>query len=188
MSIAASPPFTTTDLFAMPDDGVERDLIRGELREYPVTRRNHAHSRITSILARLLGNWMVDSKISGDVCSGEAGVRLSQTPETTVGIDVAYFSAEDLTRTPSGQPWLEGPPTLAVEIISPSDKHEDLVDKVELYLEYGVPMVWIVDPDFQQISIHRRGEPVVTLNVKQNLEGFPELPHFSVPVNKLFSW
>jgi hypothetical protein len=35
---------TTAQLLALPDDGVERELIRGELRERPTTRRNRLHA------------------------------------------------------------------------------------------------------------------------------------------------
>ena len=34
---------TTEELLALPDDGVTRELIRGELREYPMTTRGFPH-------------------------------------------------------------------------------------------------------------------------------------------------
>jgi Uma2 family endonuclease len=187
-STLSSRPITTTELYALPDDGIDREIFRGELREYPMTRRNQAHSRVVMAVGYLLALWMLKSgNRGGEVTGAEVGVRLSQSPETTVGIDVAYFSPEAMARSSQDTAWLEGPPTLAVEVLSPSDKHEDVVEKVELYLENSVPVVWIIDPDFEQISIHRAGIPVVTLNITQTLEGHPELPEFSVPVKKLFS-
>jgi hypothetical protein len=41
---------TTEELLAMPEDGVDRDLIRGQLRERPITRRNPWHSEATILL------------------------------------------------------------------------------------------------------------------------------------------
>jgi hypothetical protein len=36
---SAANLMTTEQLLAMPEDGMDRDLIRGELRERPMTRR-----------------------------------------------------------------------------------------------------------------------------------------------------
>ena len=41
---------------------------------------------------------------------------------------------------------IEGPPTLVVEILSPSTTRIDRVRKRELYAQYGIPYYWIVDP------------------------------------------
>jgi Uma2 family endonuclease len=79
----------------------------------------------------------------------------------------------------------DGAPILAVEILSPSDKHEDIVEKVGLYLEVGT-MVWVVDPDFRTVSVHGPGQLPETLNAKQELSGEPELPGFCVAVERIF--
>ena len=53
MSNAADPALMTIEEFlALPDDGVERDLIRGKLRESDVTRRNRRHSRCEARLSQ----------------------------------------------------------------------------------------------------------------------------------------
>jgi Uma2 family endonuclease len=41
---------------------------------------------------------------------------------------------------------IEGPPTLVVEILSPSTRRADRTVKAGLYARYGVPWYWIVDP------------------------------------------
>ena len=58
---------------------------------------------------------------------------------------MAYVSAEVAAREPDAA-YFEGPPVLAVEILSPSDTQEDIDEKVELYLETGVAIVWVVNP------------------------------------------
>jgi hypothetical protein len=49
---------TTEQLLSLPDDGIERDLVRGELRERPMTKRNRRRSRVEARLALLLGKWL----------------------------------------------------------------------------------------------------------------------------------
>ena len=183
---AITSTMTTEELFALPDDGIERDIIRGELREYPVTKRSRRHSKVMVAVGHILLSWVIDKKVGGEVAAGEAGVRLRRNPETSVGIDVAYFSMKSLSEMPVDQPWYDGPPELAVEILSPSDTHENLVEKINLYLECGVPVVWILDPDFQTVTVYRSSTAPSMLRVHETLDGHPELPGFSAPVRDFF--
>lgn len=186
-TVEATPGvLSAEELMDLPDDGVERDIIRGELRERPMTRRNPDHSGAEAGIAMFLGEWLRTLPgPSGRIYSGEAGFRLRRDPETFVGIDVAYVSAEMVARRDRKLKFHDGPPVLAVEIFSPSDQHEDVVEKVELYLEVGT-MVWVVDPDFRTVTVHRAGQPVEFFNDRQELVGDPELPGFRVAVARLF--
>ena len=56
MSIAEPRLMTVEELDAMPEDGKERWLIKGEPREKEMTHRNRDHSRVEGNLAKLLGN------------------------------------------------------------------------------------------------------------------------------------
>jgi Uma2 family endonuclease len=189
MNLAVPPPsrpMTAEVLMALPEDGVDRELIRGQLRERPMTRRNRAHSFVEARIAQLLSNWLDQQPApKGLIHSGEAGFRIRREPESFVGIDVAYASAEIVARTDARSPFYEGPPVLAVEILSPSDKHEEIVEKVSEYVAVGT-VVWVVDPDFKTVSVHRPGKLPVTLNAEQELCGEPELPGFRVHLGKIF--
>ncbi len=157
-------------VLAMPDDGVERELIRGELREKPRTRRNRKHSRATTRVARFLDDWLdTQPEPRGEVVSGEAGFALSRDPDSGVGIDVAYVSAD-----------------LAVEILSPSDRQEEIDHKMALYLESGVGLVWVLNPRHRTVIVHRPGAEPVLFNASQELTAEPILPGFRVAVADLF--
>src|SRR4051794_40968507 len=95
MSTAASPRRMTAEEFlALPEDGMDRWLLNGELYEKPVTYRNRFHSRVLIRLAHLLEHWLEQQpEPRGQVLGGEAGVRLSRSPDSIVGIDVVYVSA-----------------------------------------------------------------------------------------------
>ena len=178
---------TTEELLAMPDDGVDRELIRGELRERPMTRRNRWHSRIEAKIAQLLGNWLDQQpEPRGAIHSGEAGCILRRDPDTTVGIDVAYFSAEIAHQESDETTLLVGAPVLAVEILSPSDKQEEIDEKVDEYLVNGVALVWIVDSHFQTVTVHRPDAEPEMFNIEQELTGDSHLSGFRVPVAKFF--
>src|SRR5205085_11983065 len=58
MSTIVEPStFTTEQLLAMPDDGMERWLIDGELREKPMAVRNRFHSKILISVGTVLKMW-----------------------------------------------------------------------------------------------------------------------------------
>ena len=189
MNELATPSLLTTqDFLAMPEeDQVEYELIRGELRQHPMTRRNFSHGRTTTNIAAILKSWLENQPgAKGLVLTGEAGFCLRHDPDTTVGIDVAYISAELAAQTPRTARLVDGIPVLAVEILSPSDKHEDVSEKVEEYLAAGVFLVWIVDPVFATISVYRPDALPQLFNRNQEVSGEPHLPGLKIPVSKIF--
>lgn len=170
----------------LPFDGTERCLVRGELREHPTTWRNKRHSRAEARIARFLDEWN-DSQPSprGLIVSGEAGFRLSRDPDTVVGIDVAYVSAEVEERSVTSN-LFEGPPVLAVEILSPSDTQERIEERVRLFRDAGVPLVWLVDPALKTVTILQADEPPRMVNATQQIQDLPLLPGLALPVSRIF--
>jgi Uma2 family endonuclease len=189
MSIAAPPRIgmTLEEFEALPDDGVDRMLIRGKLWEKPMTKRNRKHSRANSRVSQHLENWLdAQPEPRGEVVCGEAGFNLTHDPDSGVGIDVAYVSAELSLATPETRSYFDGVPILAVEIVSPSDRQEEIDAKVGLYLESGVAMVWVMNPNFRTIVVHRPDAEPVLFNASQDLVAEPILPGFRVRVADQF--
>jgi Uma2 family endonuclease len=187
-TVDAPALMTTEQLLALPDDGVERWLIRGRLREKPMTYRNRWHSRAMVRVAYFLEVWREQQpEPRGSVLGGEAGVRLTRDPDTTVGIDVVYISAEVAARNRDDTTIVDGVPVLAVEILSPNNTVEEINEKIDQYLEAGVPLVWIIDPHRRTVTICRPGQEPEFVNARQELSGEPELPGFRVRVADLFA-
>jgi Uma2 family endonuclease len=203
MSTADAPPappaeklYTTADLLAMPDDGIERWLIDGRIVEFgrgraePVTIRNKFHSRTQSLVNGVLEAWrQAQPKPRGFFFAGEAGVRLRHDPDLTVGIDLVYLPADAAARVMADESTtlIDAVPTLAVEILSPSDTLEENLTRLRTLRDAGVPVVWLLDPYLRTVGVHRPGRPPTLLNETQDLTGDPELPGFRVPVARLFS-
>jgi Uma2 family endonuclease len=190
MSTVASPPgkklMSAEDFMAIPEDGISRELILGEVREYGMTLRNHMHGEVVINVGHLLKLWNAEQPHPrGRISGGDAGFRLRRDPDVLVGPDVAYASAELVAGTPRIPCFYDGPPLLAVEVLSPSDKHEDIVEKIRLYLDAGV-VVWEIDPDFRRVSVHRSGQEPEGLNASQELSADPYLPGFRVVVAAIF--
>jgi Uma2 family endonuclease len=188
MSVAAAPKLmTAVEMLALPENGVDRWLIQGELREKPTTVRNRTHSRIIARISYLLECWLEKQpQPRGSVLCGEVGVRLRRDPDTMVGVDVIYVSAELAARQAHETTLIDGAPVLAVEILSPSDTQEEINDKVDSYLQAGVALVWIIDPRRRTVQVIRNGGEPALVNVHQDLSAEPHLPGFRVAVTQLF--
>jgi Uma2 family endonuclease len=179
---------TVEEFLAIPDDeNIERDLIRGEVKERVMTRRSRRHASTEAKITYFLMNWVQQERQgNGKVYSGEVGCILRHSPSSTVGIDVAYITAEHAARQTDASRLIEGPPALAVEILSPNDTQEAIAEKIDEYLACGVPMVWIADPHFRTMTIHRPATAPEFFTEAQTFSAENELPGFSVIVRNLF--
>ena len=190
MSVAEPAPrlMTADEFMALPDDGRERWLVDGVVYtlENSVTRRNWIHGETLLLIGRILSNWLVQQpQPRGKMAGGEVGCNLGHNPDHLVGIDIAYISPELAAATPRNQAYYDGPPVLAVEILSPSDKLQDTLSKTEAYLAAG-SVVWIVDPYARTVTVHRPGQPARPFGDGDELLGDPYLPGFRVAVADLF--
>ena len=186
MSIA-SRLMTTEEFLALPDDGVDRELMSGELRERPMSTRDPDHGFVSGKIAWALNDWIVRRpQPGGRVYSGDARIRLRRDAATIVGADLAYLAPEQRGLRPPGSRLIDGPPTLVVAILSPSDTAEDVAEKRQVYLAAGVAIYWKVDPFDQTVTVHRPGELPETFNAAQELTAEPHLPGFRVKVVDLF--
>ncbi|MGH8899393.1 MAG: Uma2 family endonuclease, partial [Egibacteraceae bacterium] len=82
-----------------------------------------------------------------------AGPNVYFTHRNTVEPDVVVLAPDDLHRIQGLK--VEGPPTLVIEVSSPSDRGYDLITKRALYERFGVPEYWFVDLDVDQIHVYR---------------------------------
>jgi Uma2 family endonuclease len=198
MSTVVVPGTMTAEEFlALPDDGVERWLIRGKLREKPptclsggkpMTVRNRGHSKMMAAVSHFLEVWRRSQpQPRGEVLCGEAGCRLRQTPDSIVGIDVAYISAEVAARPPEETTLIDGVPILVVEILSPNDTQEQIDEKIDAYLRAGVALVWVIDTHDRTVLIYRPNEAPGLVNIHQELTAEPHLPGFRVRLADLFA-
>src|SRR5215468_11616110 len=91
-----------------------------------------------------------------------------------------HLKSIDLDRSPA-----EGAPALAVEVVSPSNRAEDMVKKTRQYLEAGCRSVWIVYPALRLVEVHSaRG--VRTVQEPESLKDEGLLPGFTLSLTSIF--
>jgi Uma2 family endonuclease len=182
---------TEEEFLALPEnDGIDRELIRGELREKPswMSMRGYSQAVIAPRISYHLADWVRSQPAPrGVVVGGSALVRLRRDPSTFIGVDVAYISPETVPDHPRKARYIDGPPILVVEVLSPSDTLEEINDKVEEYLEAGVPIVWVVEPRHSTVTVYRPDAKPQLFNADQELSAEPFLPGFRVSVSDFFA-
>ena len=139
---------TYADYAALPDDGKRYELHEGELSVTPSPGMRH--QLIVGNLYYLL--------LPHIRTSGRGQLMLSpfdciMASSTVVQPDLLYV--DETRRQLLSERALEGAPTLAIEIVSPSTGHIDRRRKMTLYAKHGVDWYWIVDPPARTIDVYR---------------------------------
>lgn len=164
------------------------ELIDGQLKERFMTTRGPRHSEAIGRITLLLATWLESTgDQDGVIAVGEARCRLTTDPDTIVGIDVAFFRGREHTHLPDDAKFYDGPPVLAVEVLSPSDEHGNINQRIRQFLAAGVAQVWIANPEFQTITVHRPEVEPVMFSARQEIDGGRDLPGFRAGVATLFT-
>ena len=145
---ALTGPYTIEDWLAWPEPREGRiELLEGwaVLSAAPLFR----HQRIAVRLTIAIG---VHVEATGGILVANPGVRF----DTRNGLqpDLAVWIG-DPGIEPGGR-YAGRPPDLCVEILSPSNKARDLVEKGEFYERTGVREYWVVDPAAYSVSCYTR--------------------------------
>lgn len=101
--------------------------------------------------------------------------------------DVAYVSRERWphSRVPDGEAW-DVVPDLAVEVISVSNTHQEIVTKLDEYFRASVRLVWVVYPELQQAHVYHAPTNPRILKRTDELDGEEVIPGFRLAVATLF--
>jgi len=77
--------------------------------------------------------------------------------EVRVQVKKTRFRIPDVTIMPGAKPAesiIRQPPLVAVEVLSPDDRAGDLEEKINDYLAFGIPYVWVINPETLRAYIH----------------------------------
>ena len=171
---------TIQDLLNTPKDGRKYELVDGEILVSPAGMR---HSEVALKIAHLISEFL-DRNPIGKAYSGDVGIAF---PNGNVrSPDVTYVSLAKLPGGPSPDTFGEVIPDLAVEVLSPSDSLRELGKKIGEFLENGVPLVWLIDPARETVTVYRSLTQTEQLCARDTITAEPVLPGFSVQVGRFF--
>jgi Uma2 family endonuclease len=165
-------------------DGDRYELVDGELVETGMGGRSswvglEVAARLREFARKRPGSWAF-SEGAGYQCFPDDEDKVRRP-------DASFVDAGRLpgNRLPEGHVPIF--PDLAVEVISPNDIYYRVEQKVREYLDAGVRMVWLVNPDDRTVRVFSKGEHIsVQLGPNDELTGGDVMPGFSCKVGDLF--
>lgn len=174
---------TAEQFFEMRFPNVRAELVDGEVIQ--MSPPGFEHADISACLLHELRQF-VKPRGLGRVVS-ELGFILRRNPDLVRAPDVAFISDEKLEAHGRTRKFWQGPPDLAVEVLSPEDRASEVLGKVGEYLDAGTRLVWVVDPENQLVSAYRGLNQLRVYAVGDTLSGEDVLHGFSLPVNEIFA-
>ena len=168
---------TADELLQLPDDGFRYELVRGELRKMSPT--GFEHGDVESAIDSSLRAHVKKHRL-GKVVTGDVGFRIGRNPDTVLAPDVAFVRSERVVKT---RKFFEGPPDLAVEVVSPGDSYTEVEEKASDWLRAGTQVVIVVDPARQTDRIHRASEIVDVTDV---IVVDDVVPGWRLPLSEIF--
>ena len=182
--VAQTQLMTAAELMALPDDGLRYELVRGELRK--MSPAGYRHGRASAKIGASLLNYATAHNL-GEVCAAETGFLIESNPDHVRAPDAAFIRRERVEAAGYIPGYFPGPPDLAVEVISPSDRYTEVEEKVADWLAAGVQLVILVDPRRRSVILHATGQAPVTLTEADTLDGSPVVPGWQMPVRDIFA-
>ena len=185
MIIKAPPIVTAEELLEMPNS-IDYELVDGVL----VERHMGAESNAIAVeLAFLIGNYFRQYGRKGHVFMGETGFRIfPDRPNLIRKPDLAFVKFgrfPDDPQRPKGH--VDLIPDLAVESISPGDLASEVNEKIDEYVEAGIPLIWFFDPDSKTVQIFRKDGSTQRLTETDEISGEDILPNFRCRVADIFA-
>ena len=183
MSTASTALMTAEELMELPEDGFRYELINGELEKMPPP--GPPHGRIAMRLSIYLGQFILDQGL-GEAFAAETGFKLTSNPDTVLAPDFSFVTNERFAEGSKTEGYWPGPPNLAVEVLSPSDRPGKVKQKIARWFSFGTTQVWIVDPKHSTITVYRSPEEMTTFSGLDYLEAPDLFPGFRISLDRIF--
>lgn len=173
---------TVHDYRLMPETGPRYQLVQGRFHMSPAPSR--FHQQIVVNVLYLIRHHLKDNPI-GFVYVSPFDVYL--TDIDAYQPDVLYVSnANAAILTDAGA---EGPPDLAIEVLSPKTAYLDKGSKRDVYARTGVKELWLIDPDKLLVSVYRLQKDADTPEASYDAQAefaSPLLPGVTIQCAEIF--
>src|SRR5579863_2442699 len=150
--------FTADEFAALPRDGLRLELVRGEIVAMAPAFEDHGVT--AARLSTVLGHQVLVNDL-GRIYA-VTGFLISENPDTVLAPDVAFIAKG---RVPGrGEPWwVRVMPDLVAEVVSSGDRPAQIAEKVQMWLDAGVKLVWVLYPTRQVIEVYQPNQTLTTL-------------------------
>lgn len=176
---------TDEELFQTPRDGRKYERVDGEIRVSPAGAR---HGAVIVRLTLALGGH-VARRALGHVFDSSTGFRWPgrkrDAPDNVRSPDLSFVIAGRFPDESLPVDFVNLAPDLAVEVLSPSDRRGDVLEKVGEYFDAGTRLVWVIDPERRTAAAYRSLTDVHAIATDGSLDGEEVVPGFSCRLKDL---
>jgi len=160
------------------------EVVDDTIRELPAMGAREGY--LASTLTRILGNFTWNNGL-GHVVT-EVLFLLVRARNLQRRPDVAFVSFERWARerpVPAEPAW-DVVPNLAIEIVSPTNLANDIVEKIEDYFGSGVERVWVFYPSVAKVYDYQSPGSVRILAHGEAISDLAMFPGLEIPVTDQF--
>jgi Uma2 family endonuclease len=158
------------------------ELIQGKVIEMPAPSPLHAY--IAGIIYATILRYLQQNPLGFTFPDSVSYILLDDTEVIPDASFISYHRQKTLPEK------FVIPPDLAVEVVSPSNRPRQMLNKVELYLQSGTRLVWVIYPDEQVADVYRMNDDgrliSQKLTIKDAFSGEDVLPNFELPLKDIF--
>lgn len=144
---------------------------------------NKVHSQLVTRLIVALGK-----HIEANGASASLDTELRHLFRDTGWVflpDISVTMKQRLRRQPATDP-VEVMPDFAIEVLSPDDRSGVVMRRVAHYMQSGVRLLWLIDPDEEQVTVWQPGESPQVVTPPATLSADAVLPGFEIDTARLF--
>ena len=172
---------TLEEYLLIPDSKPYHELMDGEVYEKPMPNRRHG--KLVVFLIQALANYLERTREAEVVTE----VRHHDTDDDWVFLPDINVTLRSRIAGHSMEGLVTVLPDLAIEVLSPDDRPGRLHRRIEHYMRSGVPLVWVIDPEEERVTVWKPGEPMTSFAPPQTLSAAPVLEAFELDLEELFS-
>lgn len=176
---------TYLDYLEIPDEpGYRFEILDGMLIKEPSP--NVMHQRVSRRLQRLLEDYFGEVDAEGEIFN--APLDVTPLDYNVVQPDIFYVAGEQQLIIKDAR--IDGAPKLVVEILSPSSRRKDRLQKMQIYQRAKVQHYWLVDPQERTLECfawHDGLYALVASGMDEDVVKHPDFAGLSIALQSLWS-
>ncbi|MGI5881915.1 MAG: Uma2 family endonuclease [Dethiobacteria bacterium] len=163
--------------------GYRYEVLDGVLVKDPSP--NVMHQRVSRRLQRVLEDYFWETDSEGELFNAPLDVTLHDF--TVVRPDLFYVPGRKKKIIKETR--IDGSPALVVEVLSPSNKRKDRLQKMHIYLKAGVEHYWLVSPEEKTLecfALRDGNYALVAAGMDEEVVDHPDFMGLSIPLKSLW--
>jgi len=176
--------FTYQDYLELPEEpGYRFEILEGVLIKEPSP--NVIHQRVSRRLQRMLEDYFWEVDPESEIFNAPLDVTFHDI--TVVQPDVFYVSGKQKEIVKDTR--IDGPPTLVVEILSPSTARKDRLKKLRIYQKAEVQHYWLVNPEEKTLEcfcLRDGAYALVAAGMDEDVVEHPSFPQLTIDLKTLW--